>query len=310
MNEIEFVDFLRKNFPFSRGIGIGDDASVTPIKGTKQLITTDILIENIHFRLSDISLEELALKSIAVNLSDIAAMGGIPQYFYLGLGFPHHFSRDELRTFFRGLKNGCRKWNLEMAGGDFSKSKILFVSITMVGVGKNPVYRHSAKSGDLIGITGRTGESALGLKLLSMGEEMNFWSRKHKRVNPQLKEGQILSRYVNSMIDISDGLIIDLKRVLYASGKGAHVYYEKMAVSTRLKKACFKFGINEYEVVLAGGEDYILLFTLSPENESKLRQKGLQYRIIGEVNSRKNELVISHHNKILRMKKEGYNHFE
>ena len=310
MNEFEFVNFLKKNFPFRRGTGIGDDASVTPYNGTKQLITTDILVENIHFRLDDFTLQELAMKSIAVNLSDIAAMGGTPQYFFLGLGFPYRFTWKELHTFFRALKKGCEKWNLEMAGGDYSRSQNLYISITMVGIGKNPVYRHTAKEGDLIGINGYIGESALGLKLLFEGKGKNYWGKKHKQVNPQIRDGQILSRYVNSMIDISDGLIIDLKRILQASGKGAHILYEKIGILPRFKKACLENGINEYELVLAGGEDYILLFTLSPENELKLRQKGLKYHIIGEVNTRKNELVITHHEKIIQIKKEGFDHFE
>lgn len=310
MNELEFVGFLRKNFPFSRGRGIGDDTSVISPNRDKQLITTDILIENIHFRLDDFNLEELALKSIAVNLSDIAAMGGTPQYFYLGLGFPHRFKENDLHTFFQGLKKGCQKWNLEMAGGDFSKSESLFISITMVGSGKNPVYRHTAREGDLIGITGYTGESALGLILLSREKTIDQWARKHKKVDPQIKAGQILSKYVNSMIDVSDGLIIDLKRILQASGKGAHIYYEKMAVRPQFRKACLEYGINEYELVLAGGEDYILLFTLSPGNELKLRQKGLKFHIIGAVNAKKNELIVTHYGEIVQVKREGYDHFD
>ena len=220
MNENLFQRYLNQHFPFSRGQGIGDDTSVSVPGEQRQLITKDLMIENIHFRLKDISLRELALKSLAVNLSDIAAMGGKPEYFYLGIGCPEKLTWNDMKTFFQGLKRGCQKWRLELAGGDFSRSEQLFVSITMVGSADNPIYRHNARTADLIGISGPTGRSALGLKVLTKGIPLKPWITRHKRVEPHLAQGRLLSKYVNSMIDVSDGLIMDLKRLLTASGKG------------------------------------------------------------------------------------------
>jgi thiamine-monophosphate kinase len=310
MNELIFQQYLKKNFPFTHGHGIGDDTSVVCSGNTHQLITTDLLIENIHFRLKDIGMRELALKSLAVNLSDIAAMGGIPQYFYLGLGYPSNLDWKEMKKFFQGLKNGCKKWNLELAGGDFSQSSQLFISITMVGKADYPVYRHTAKTGDLIGITGQTGVSALGLKLLLKNIHMKPWTTRHQRVTPQLLEGQILAKYVSSMIDVSDGLIIDLKRILIASGKSGHLYYEKLHIPQSMKKACQEFHFDLQELVLSGGEDYVLIFTISPENDVNLRKENIRYRIIGEVISKKNQLTVTHQGKSIQIKNNGFDHFK
>jgi len=310
MNELVFQQYLKQNFPFSRGHGIGDDASVVCSENTHQLITTDLLIENIHFRLQDIDMKSLALKALAVNLSDIAAMGGIPQYFYLGLGYSRAPVWDEMKKFFQGLKSGCRKWNLELAGGDFSHSSQLFISITMVGKAEQPVYRHNARTGDLIAIIGHIGASALGLELLSNGIQIEPWTTRHQKVIPHLQEGQILSKYVNSMIDVSDGLVIDLKRILIASGKGGRLYYEKLPIHRSMKKVCHEYHFDEQDLVLSGGEDFALVFTISPEREIELRQENIRYQIIGEVVSKKNQLTITHNGKPLRIKKSGYDHFK
>jgi thiamine-monophosphate kinase len=312
MNELEFVDYLERTFPFSHGTGIGDDASVVKTGATLQLITKDILIEDVHFRMEDITLQDLALKSLAVNVSDIAAMGGIPLYFYLGLGFPRRIQKEKVVDFFKGMEQGCRKWKIELAGGDYSASEAMFISITLIGTAQKPVYRNGAKTDDLIGITGITGESAIGLKLLLEGVKTGYFVDKHKQVEPEVEKGRVLASYVNSMIDLSDGLLLDLTRVMDASRKGAHIYYEKIPVTSRVKEICREKGWDEYENVLAGGEDYKLLFTVSRENEKKLRDenKELEYYIIGEVNDRKGSLIVEHEGKLVKTSHAGYDHFD
>ena len=308
MNETRFVDFLKKRFPFTRGAGIGDDASAVRSGSGYQLITTDVLIENIHFRLKDFSLRELALKSLAVNLSDIAAMGGKPLYFYLGLGFPDRRPLSDLKRFFAGLEKGCRRWKVELAGGDYSRSRRMFISITLVGNAKRPVFRSGARAGDWIGITGPVGESALGLRLLLRGIRSPGWSRKHKTVVPEIEKGMRLARRVHSMIDVSDGLLIDLKRILGASGVGARLDYERIPVSAKMRSACRRFGFDERELVLSGGEDYVLLFTVSEENEKKLRRDGIGYSLIGKVN-RGRGLIVRDSGMPLAVRNAGFDHF-
>ena len=308
MNEADFVRFLQENFPFNRGKGIGDDTSVVKTGDYFQLITKDLLIENVHFKLDHFTLEELALKSLAVNLSDIAAMGGEPQYFYLGLGVPPGMKKEKWLSFFTGLKKGCQQWNVELAGGDFSMSALMVISITVIGKAQKPVYRHSAQIHDLVGITGVTGESALGLKLLMKGVNRGYFVDKHKQVSPEIQKGQILSRYVNAMIDLSDGLLMDLNRVLTASGKGARIFYENLPVTPNMKKICRENGWNEYEIVLAGGEDYVLLFTVSQQNLLKLEKENPGYYIIGEITGTPGSLEVEHNGKAVKTTYLGYDH--
>ncbi|UCH94890.1 MAG: thiamine-phosphate kinase [Candidatus Aminicenantes bacterium] len=312
MNEADFTAFLQETFPFSHGRGIGDDASVVKCGDVHQLISKDILIENIHFKLEHFTLEELALKALAVNLSDIAAMGGEPQYFYVGLGFPQRMKKETCLDFFKGLKKGCQQWRVELAGGDFSISPVMSISITVVGKAQKPIYRHDAQTHDLVGITGPTGESALGLKLLLQGIKNGYFVDKHKQVTSEIQKGQILSRYVHAMIDLSDGLLIDLNRVLTASKKGARLYYQKLPVSQNLKKVCRENGWDQYETVLAGGEDYVLLFTISRENQLKLRKENqnLGYYIIGEVTGIPGVLTVEHRGKEIQTTYLGYDHFQ
>jgi thiamine-monophosphate kinase len=308
MDEQEFVAYLKKNFPFSHGLGIGDDASVVRTGKHFQLISSDILIEDVHFRLRDISQPELALKALAVNISDIAAMGGRAQYFYLGLGFPDRLSGDDLRLFFKGLRQGCRKWSVELAGGDYSCSEKMFIAITIIGQSQRPVLRSGARPGDWIAITGPTGESALGLRLLLQGETASPFIRKHKRTIPQYQKGPLLARFVNAMIDISDGLLLDLSRMLKASGTGAEIDYEKIPVSRPFKQLCRQYHYSEKELVLAGGEDYQLLFTISPRQEMRLRKTKIVYHIIGRVTSRR-RLLVREKGQQLQIPRLGFDHF-
>lgn len=309
MDEQAFTRFLKESFPFSRGLGIGDDTSVTRTGDTYQLVTKDLLIEGIHFSLDHFSLPDLAEKSLAVNLSDIAAMGGTPLYFYLGLGSPATFNEKDLQDFFSGLKQGCRKWQVELAGGDFSRSPALFISVTVVGEARQPVYRSGARSDDLIGITGACGESALGLRCLMNNIENPYFIRRHKQVEPEIEKGRILSPHAHAMIDISDGLVIDLERVLAASRKGAEIFFEKIPVSAEMAGFCRKYHIDLYETVLAGGEDYVLLFTVAPEKELELRARKITYYIIGRVTEESAPLTITHQGTRIQLPSPGYDHF-
>ncbi len=263
MDEDQLLDHLTKNFHFSHGTGIGDDTSVVKQGKSYQLITKDILVEGTHFKLNEISMEKLAAKSLAVNLSDIAAMGGEPQYYYLGLGFPLTFGTNKLFDFFNRLQQENQRWQIELAGGDFSKSSLLFVSITLIGMADKPIFRHQARNNDLIGITGSVGESAIGLTLMQKGILHPYFTDKHQVVNPEIKQGKILAKYVNAMIDISDGLLIDLKRIIQASAMGAIINYEKIPITQQTREICLEHNLNEFATVLAGGEDYRLLFTIS-----------------------------------------------
>ncbi|MBN2345750.1 MAG: thiamine-phosphate kinase [Candidatus Aminicenantes bacterium] len=308
MDEQGFVEFLKRRFPFRRGLGIGDDASVVRIGGAFQLVSTDMLVEDVHFRLRDLSLADLAEKALAVNVSDIAAMGGRSLYFYLCLGFPAGLDLGDLRRFFVGLRRAAAKWDVDLAGGDFSRSPKLFIAVTIVGESARPVRRCGARPGDLVGLTGPTGESALGLRQLLAGKTRSPFIRVHRHPQPQCEKGRRLSRYASAMIDVSDGLLLDLTRILRASGAGAEIDYEKLPVSARFRGACRREGLAERDLVLAGGEDYQLLFTIAPILERRLRRAGMGYHVIGRVTGGQ-RLSVREKGRRLRIPDLGYDHF-
>ena len=308
MNEKQFVAYLKDKFPFRSGLGIGDDASVVRLGKYFQLISTDILIEDIHFRMQDLSLAELAEKSLAVNISDIAAMGGQAQYFYIGLGFPDGLRPEKLRAFFSGLSRAAKKWRVDLAGGDYSRSKKMVIAVTIVGQSKKPVLRSGARPGDWIAITGPTGGSALGLKLLLAGEQDSPFTRLHKHPEPQCEKGLLLAGYAHAMIDLSDGLLLDLSRLLQASGLGAEIDYEQLPVSRSFQRLCRQKNYAAQELVLAGGEDYQLLFTISPLQERRLRQTGMTYHVIGKT-TRQRRLRVLENGQPLKISHLGFDHF-
>ncbi len=309
MNEAEFVAWLERRFPFPQGVGIGDDCSAVRRGRDFELVTTDLLIEDVHFRLADIGPAALARKALAVNVSDIAAMGGIPEACYLGLGCPARLGTPWLRDFFNGLRAATRRWEMALAGGDFSRAGQLLVSITVVGRARRPVYRSGARAGDWIAITGRTGESALGWKLIAAGQPDPAYTRRHQRVEPELAKGQLLAGYASAMIDVSDGLLLDLSRVLTASGGlGAQIDAERLPLSPRFRALCRRHGWDGRLLALTGGEDYVLLFTVPPAAERRLCRRGIGYHRIGRVTAG-GGLAVCDHGRPLRLERLGYDHF-
>lgn len=308
MDEPRFVAYLQRKFPFRYGSGIGDDASLVRRGRSFQLVSTDLLIEDVHFRLADVSLEALAEKALAVNISDIAAMGGRPRYFYLCLGFPPRLAKDRLRRLFSGFSRAARKWDVDLAGGDLSRSRQLVIAITIVGESAHPLRRNGARPGDLVGITGPTGGSALGLKLLLAGARRSPFIRLHQHPQPQCAKGLTLSRFASAMIDISDGLLLDLSRVLRASGAGAVIDYGSIPKATGFQRECRRLGLTEKELVLAGGEDYELLFTIAPDREKRLCRTGMAYHIIGRI-AKGRRLRLQENGRRLRLPALGFDHF-
>jgi thiamine-monophosphate kinase len=272
------------------------------------LISTDLLIEDVHFRIEDMAMETLAEKALAVNISDIAAMGGRPQYFYLGLGFPDRLAEAALRRFFSGLARAAGKWEVELAGGDYARATKMVIAVTVVGASARPVLRSGARPGDLIGLTGPTGGSALGLEMLLAGKKRSPFIRLHKQPQPQCAAGLRLSRFAHAMIDVSDGLLLDLSRLTRASGVGAAIDYERLPVSAAFRRECRCRGLAEKDLVLGGGEDYELLFTVSPAREKLLRKTGMVYHIIGRVTAERG-LRLRENGRALGVGRRGFDHF-
>ena len=179
----------------------------------------------------------------------------------------------------------------------------------MVGQAERPVLRSGARTGDLIGITGPTGHSALGLQLLKRGVTAPYWIRKHKKVVPHIEEGGILSAHATAMIDVSDGLLIDLSRILQESGKGCNVFCDKLPVSSSFRKKCRENLLDAINLALTGGEDYVLLYTIPPDQIEKLRKKNFTIHIIGEVTAKKNSLQVLQNGRLVSPTSLGFDHF-
>jgi thiamine-monophosphate kinase len=272
LNEDDIVQCFAHLFrDSSRGMtGIGDDAAVLPsINDEHYVISKDLLVENIHFRLSYFDPEGLAHKALHANLSDIAAMGARPAFLLLGLAIPPTLDHIWVRRFSEALANECHRQKVGLIGGDTTASlHDLFISITVVGRAPRATlkYRTGAESGDVVCVVGELGEAYCGFKLLE-GKQAGFKEIKAKSLCPMalVQEGLWLGgrSEVKAMMDISDGLFVDFGRLAEKSGVGGVIDLNSLKPSPHLKAACSLLNIEPVECVLVGGEDYALLFAVA-----------------------------------------------
>ena len=247
LGEFGLIDRIRRKASVGRGVrlGIGDDAAWVDHPQGSSLITADLLIEGIHFDLRWTSLADLGDKSLAVNLSDIAAMGGVPAYAMLSLGIPANFDSKQLDEFYRGINGLAKKHGVTVVGGDTNVADSLLISVCVIGhPPSKPICRSGAHVGDDIYVTGTLGDAALGLELLRrkrlrQSSAMAQLLRRHHRPTPRLAAAALLARrnLPTAMIDISDGLIQDLGHICQASHVGATIQQDKLPLSQRLSCA-------------------------------------------------------------------------
>ena len=333
LGEDNLVESL-KRFGGTRGRllkGIGDDTSVSVQKGGLALLaTTDILIEGVHFKKKNTPAYLLGRKALSVSLSDIAAMGGTPLFFLVSLALSPSTPKKFIDELYRGIDEVARETGCDLAGGNVAKTPgPMMVSTTVIGeaAAKDVVYRKGARTGDLIFITGTIGGSALGLKTLMAGKKTPLsrlpWKesvKKHLDPAPRLKAGQAIAkaRLATAMMDISDGVALDLKRLCLESKKSAVVYLNSLPISDELRTCGKKTGNSPLlEFALTGGEDYELLFTSPEENLRKIstlsRKLGLPITPVGRVVSPKKAgrpvVVLDENGEPMDLKKPGFEHF-
>jgi thiamine-monophosphate kinase len=334
LGEFELIKQIKDTFipPDKRQVivGIGDDcAAIKPGKGFLLIATTDALVENIHFNLKYIQPYQLGVKSVYINLSDVAAMGGIPRYALLSIAVPPSFSVKFMDEFLRGVKEGAQKYGVSVIGGNVSSSKNeFFINITILGEveKKYMVLRNGAKAGDKIFVTGYLGDSAAGMEVLKKGQGARGKGQeklinRHLMPYPRLKEGRFLAikKLAASMIDISDGLASDIRRLCEESRVGANLFIDNIPLSKELRDFAYsqlrtpnsKLQTS-LDFALYGGEDYELLFTVRPENVAKLtglwKGRKIPITMIGEI-TKKGINLVDRDSKITLLKGEGYNHF-
>jgi len=262
--------------------GIGDDAAVSFLSPGMDLISTvDLLVEDVHFNRSLTCARDLGRKSLAVNLSDLAAMGGTPRFALISLAVPAETSVEFIDEFLSGFLEMGGNHGVSLIGGDTSCSPDrLFISVTLLGEGKREklVYRDGARPGDDLYVTGTLGDSLLGLHLarnsskLPSSQDEEFLLRRHFNPTPRVQEGRILAErsLARAMIDISDGLYSDLRHICEESHVGATVWAEQIPLSAAFRAKVPVPSDFQWQWALKGGEDYELLFSASPEKAGEI----------------------------------------
>ncbi|TXJ26991.1 MAG: thiamine-phosphate kinase [Chitinophagaceae bacterium] len=293
LGEFGLIDHLTKNIELqnvSSLVGVGDDAAVIDHFGKQTVITTDLLVEGVHFDLMYTPLKHLGYKSVIVNLSDIYAMNATPTQIVIGLGISNRFSLEALDEFYEGVYAACSAYGVDLVGGDTTSSqKGFIISVTAIGEVSPDKYvkRSTAKKGDLICVSGDLGAAYVGLLFLEREKKI---FRESPNVQPDLEgESYVIGRLLKpearkdiieflakesivptSMMDISDGLSSEILHICKDSNLGCVLYEDKLPVAEEMKKAAFKFEIDPTACALSGGEDYELLFTIPQSEYDKL----------------------------------------
>lgn len=303
-------------------IGIGDDAAAVVLSPANLLLaTTDMLLEGVHFDLATTDLYSLGWKSAAVNLSDIAAMGGVPRYCLTALGIPAALTVEDVGEFYRGINACLKKFGTALVGGDTCSSRKGFIiTVTVLGEAgaKQVVTRSGARPGDRIFVTGTLGDSGAGLELLRSAEcgvrskkpESRTLIEKHLRPFPRVAEGRklALSGAASAMIDLSDGLSSDLAHICEESGVGAEVYSAQIPLSRALR-SMKRLKRPALEYALSGGEDYELLFTVRPEKLGRLKALRINATEIGVVARGRSIALIGEDGRRSPLRPSGHDHF-
>ena len=282
--------------------GIGDDAAVIKMGRDYQLISTDLLIEGVHFDLSYTPLKHLGYKAVSVNVSDICAMNGCPKQITIGLAVSSRYTVEALEELYEGINLACKKYNIDLIGGDTtSSSSGLMISVNILGeVKKNKiVYRNGAKKNDLLVVTGDLGGAYFGLQILQREKEIfnenptvqpdlsgyDYALQRQLKPEPPTKYQKILSELKiipTSMIDISDGLSSEALHISKSSNVGVCLHEDKIPVDHTVMNMASEFNLNPIAFALSGGEDYELLFTINQKDYEKLK-KDPDFTIVGYV---------------------------
>ena len=293
LGEFGLIEHLTKNIELQNAssvLGVGDDAAVIDHFGKQTVVTTDLLIEGVHFDLSYTPLKHLGYKAVIANLSDVYAMNAVPTQITLSLGISNRFGLEALNDFYEGVYAACEKYGVDLVGGDTTTSqKGFIISVTAIGevAPDKFVKRSTAQKGDLLCVSGFVGSAYVGLLFLEREKKIFIES---PGVQPDLEgESYVIGKLLKpearkdiieffekqeiiptSMIDISDGLSSEILHICKDSNLGCVLYEEKIPVAEEMKKAAFKFEIDPTACALSGGEDYELLFTISQTDYDKL----------------------------------------
>jgi thiamine-monophosphate kinase len=294
LGEFGLIEHLTKNIELQNAssiVGVGDDAAVIDHFGKQTVITSDMLVEGVHFDLMYTPLKHLGYKSVIVNLSDIYAMNATPTQIILNIAISNRFSIEALDEFYNGVYTACEKYGVDLIGGDTSSSqKGFIISVTAIGevTPNNYVKRNTAKKGDLICVSGDLGGAYIGLLFLEREKKIYL---ENPNIQPDLEsESYVIGRLLkpearkdiieyfekekivpHSMMDISDGLSSEILHICNQSELGCVIYEERLPIAEEMKNAAYKFQIDPTACALSGGEDYELLFTIGQDDYDKIK---------------------------------------
>ena len=333
--EFGLIKHLTENFKLQNRSslkGIGDDAAVLDYPDKQVLITTDLLLEGVHFDLIYVPLKHLGYKSAVVNFSDIYAMNGQPKQIIVSLGISKRFSVENLEELYAGIKLACENYGVDLVGGDTSASLTgLTISITCIGEGEKDkiVYRNGAKENDLVCVSGDLGSAYMGLQLLER-EKLVFQGQQTDDVQPDFEGKEyILQRQLKpearkdiiadlrkkgivptAMMDISDGLSSELIHICTQSGVGCRIYEDKIPINYQAAVMAEELNFNIVTAALNGGEDYELLFTASLNDYEKIVSME-NVGIIGHITKKELGLnLVGREGEEIPLKAQGWNSLE
>ena len=310
--------------------GVGDDAAVIDALGKKILVSTDLLLEGIHFDLAFTPLKHLGYKAIQVNLSDIYAMNGMAEQVTVSLGFSSKFPLEAIEELYSGMLLACEKYNIDLIGGDTTSSKQgLVISVTSIGYAEpnDITYRNGAEEGDLLCVSGDLGGAYVGLQLLER-EKQVFLA--NPNIQPDLEgKDYIVERQLKpearldiidllkkmeikptSMIDVSDGLASEILHITQQSKKGCKLYEEKIPIDPQTTEMAREFGLDPTVCALNGGEDYELLFTIKQTDYERLKH-DVDITVIGYITEESaGNYLITKGGNVHELKAQGWNAFK
>jgi thiamine-monophosphate kinase len=333
LGEFGLIDHLAKNIILKHSgslKGIGDDAAVIDTGNNLLLLSTDLLLEGVHFDLTYMPLKHLGYKAAVVNISDIAAMNGIPKQMTVSIAVSNRFSLESIDELYKGIRMACDKYNVDLVGGDTSSSVSgLVISITITGeaLPEEIIYRNGAKEGDLLCVTGDLGGAYAGLLILEREKQVY-------KVNPEMQPElsgyeYVLARQLKpeartdirlllkeagvhptSMIDISDGLASETLHLCNQSNTGCRIYEEKIPIDDETRRLTLDFNIIPTVCALSGGEDYELLFTVKQADYDKIRNIS-EITVIGHITDKsEGQNLITPDGKIVQLTAQGWNAFK
>lgn len=333
IGEFGLIDHLTKHFRIHHSStlkGIGDDCAVLSSSDKQRVVTTDLLIEGVHFDLSYMPLKHLGYKSVMVNISDVYAMNAKAEQITVSLAVSNRFPLEAIEELYAGIQLACETYNIDLIGGDTTSStKGMLISITAIGTANEEdiVYRDGAKANDLIVVTGDLGGAYLGLQVLEREKqvfqvnpenqpdldsysyliERQLKPEARKDIHRLLKELEVKP---TAMIDISDGLSSEIMHICTQSNVGCNIFEDKLPLDPQVISTCEEFNIDSTMVALSGGEDYELLFTVSINDFDKIKANP-NLTVIGHVTEQNQGMnLVTRANQSIPLKAQGWNAFD